>query len=191
MAKSSIPQSSSLPKVPVVIENNKVETKLGPIFITPTDSNHFHVCSRDGNASRDVHSGFLALRGCDYYVSAHYYRWHDEAFHLGYEFKESDDSNGKRTVPTNTYERRQSLYISNRAASESAHTKIEEVLNAAVNEWATANPDIIEAANLNDLTSKVESAEADVNTAKEALAKAQAALKIAEENLRTAKKAVR
>ncbi len=158
----------------------KVSTKLGPIFITPTEANHLHVSSRNGY---DREGGLLTLRGCEYYVSAHYYRYKDSSFQLGPEFKENGE-------PTNSYDRRQSLYISNHAASESARNKIAEAVTNAVNEWAAANPHVIAAANIEHLRNKIESAQADVDNAKEVLSKAAADLKTAEENLRAAELAV-
>ena len=126
----------------------------------------------------------LTLRGCEYYVSAHYYRYKDGSFQLWPEFKE----NGQ---PTNTYDRRQSLYVSNHAASESARTKLAEAITNAVNEWATANPQVIAAANIEHLRNKVESAQVDVDNAKDVLSKAEADLNTAEKNLRAAEQAVR
>src|SRR6266436_4016892 len=120
-----------------------VPTKLGPIFITPTEANHLHVSSRNGNDRNE--GGLLTLRGCEYYVSAHYYRYKDGSFNLGPEEK-------------NSYERRQSLYISNHAASESARNKLAEVLTTAVNEWVSANPQVIAVANIEHLQNKVETA---------------------------------
>src|SRR5258708_35329078 len=107
MAKAKVP-SLSLPA--------KVSTKLGHIFITPTEANHLHVSSRDGNGSTEK---YLTLRGCEYYISAHFYLWKGGSFHLGEEAR-------------NEYERRQSLYISNHGASESARTKLDECLTTAV-----------------------------------------------------------
>jgi hypothetical protein len=128
--------------------------------------------------------GLLTLRGCEYYVSAHYYRYKDGSFQLGPEFKENGE-------PTNSYDRRQSLYVSNHAASESARTKLAEAITNAVNGWATANPQVIAAANIEHLQNKIESAQADVDKAKEVLSKAEADLKTAEKSLWAAEQAVR
>ena len=163
-------------KVPSLSLPATVPTKLGPIFITPTEATHLHVSSRNGNDRTE--GGLLTLRRCEYYVSAHYYRYKDGSFNLGPEEK-------------NTYERRQSLYISNHAASESARNKLAEVLTTAVNEWTAANPETIAAANIEHLHNKVEIAQGDVENAKKVLNQAEANLKAAEENLRTAEQAVR
>ncbi len=148
-----------------------VPTKLGPIFITPTEANHLHVSSRNGNDRNE--GGLLTLRGCEYYVSAHYYRYKDGSFNLGPEEK-------------NSYERRQSLYISNHAASESARNKLAEVLTTAVNEWVSANPQVIAVANIEHLQNKVETARGDIANAKKVLSQAEANLEAAKETLRAA-----
>ncbi len=124
-------------KVPSLSLPATAPTKLGPIFITPTEATHLHVSSRNGNDRNE--GGLLTLRGCEYYVSAHYYRYKDGSFQIGPEFTEAQDSNGKRMRETNAYERRQSLYISNHAASESARNKLAEVLTTAVNECLLSN----------------------------------------------------
>src|SRR6266481_4781766 len=124
-------------KVPPLALPAKVQTKIGPIFITPTEATHLHVSSR-GNGGAE---SYLTLRGCEYYVSAHFYAYKDGTFNIGPEFTEAQDSNGKHTRPTNQYERRQSLYISNHAASESARTKLAEVLTEAVTKWVSENTD--------------------------------------------------
>src|SRR5258707_8704617 len=151
------------PKVPSLSLPATVPTKLGPIFITPTEATHLHVSSRNGNDRTE--GGLLTLRGCEYYVSAHFYRYKDGSFQLGPEFTETQDSNGKRMRETNAYERRQSLYISNHAASESARTKLAEALTTAVNEWTAANPQVIAAANLEHLRNKAETAQVEVENA--------------------------
>ncbi len=162
-----------------------VPTKLGPIFITPTEANHLHVSSRNGNNLARTEN-YLSLRGCEYYVSAHYYRYKDGSFQLGPEFTEAQDSNGKRMRETNAYDRRQSLYISNHAASESARDKLADVITNAVNEWTAANPQIITAANIEHLKNKIETAQGDVENAKKVLNEAEANLKAAKETLRAA-----
>jgi len=128
----------------------------------------------------------LTLRGCEYYLSAHFYRYKDGSFQLGPEFTETQDSNGKRMRETNAYERRQSLYISNHAASESARTKLADVMTNAVNKWASANPQVIAAANIEHLRNKVETAQGDVENAKKVLNQAEANLEAAKETLRAA-----
>jgi hypothetical protein len=175
-------------KYPAVPLPAKVITKLGPIFITPTEANHLHVSSR-GNGGTE---NYLTLRGCEYYVSAHFYAYQDGTFNIGPEFTEAQDSNGKHTRPTNnTYERRQSLYISNHSASESARTKIAEVLTEAVTKWVSENPETIAAAHIEHLHEKVESALADVHKAKEVLNQAETELRTAKQILRAAEQAVR
>src|SRR6266478_2807575 len=171
-------------KVPSLSLPATVPTKLGPIFITPTEATHLHVSSRNGKDRNE--GGLLTLRGCEYYVSAHFYRYKDGSFQLGPEFTEAQDSNGKHEQPTNTYERRQSLYISNHAASESARNKLAEVLTTAVNEWVSANPQVIAVANIEHLQNKVETARGDIANAKKVLSQAEANLEAAKETLRAA-----
>jgi len=174
-------------KYPVVSVPAKVPTKLGSIFITPTEATHLHVSSRENGGTEN----FLTLRGCEYYVSAHFYAYKDGTFNIGAEFTEAEDSNGKHTRPTNTYERRQSLYISNHAASESARNKLAEVLTEAVTKWVSENPETIAAAHIEHLRNKVETAQEEVEKTKKVLREAEADLKSAERNLRAAEKAVR
>jgi len=174
-------------KVPSLSLPAKIATKLGPIFITPTEATHLHVSSR-GNGGTE---SYLTLRGCEYYVSAHFYGYKDGTFNIGPEFTEAQDSNGKHTRPANTYERRQSLYISNHAASESARNKLAEVLTEAVTKWVSENPETIAAAHIEHLRNQAETAQEEVEKAKKVLREAEADLKSAERNLRAAEQAVR
>lgn len=178
MDKSKVP-SLSLPAT--------VQTKLGPIFITPTEATHLHVSSR-GNGGTE---SYLTLRGCEYYVSAHFYAYKDGTFNIGPEFKKLDSSLGADEVPTSAYDRRQSLYISNHAASESARTKLAVVLTEAVTKWVSENPETIAAAHIEHLRNKVQTAQEEVEKTKKVLTEAEADLKTAEQNLRTAERAVR
>lgn len=164
---------SRIVEVPTkVVRDHHVQTKLGSIFITPTEADHLHVCTRDGNSPEK----FLTWRGCEYYVSAHFYRWTDGSYQLGQEFTEVQDSNGKHTRPANQYERRQSLYISHHAASESARNKLAEMMTDAVNAWTAANPDKLFDAETDHIKDELDSAIADRNKAKNALAEAEDAV---------------
>ena len=179
MDKSKVP-SLSLPAT--------VQTKLGPIFITPTEANHIHVTSRH---DRNEGSGLLTLRGCEYYISAHFYGYEDGTFNIGPEFHEENSRRQGKPVLANQYDRRQSLYISNHAASESARTKLAEVVTEAVTKWVSENPETIAAAHIEYLRNKVESAQSDVHKAKEVLRDAEAELRTAKQNVRTAEQAAR
>jgi len=163
----------------------RAETKLGPIFITPTEANHLHVNSRNGNDLERTHQ-YLTLRGCDYYISAHFYAYRDGTFNIGPEFNDENSKRQGKDVLASPYDRRQSLYISNHAASESARNKLAEVLTTAVNEWASANPQVIAVANIEHLRNKVETAQGEVENAEKVLNQAEANLKAAEETLRAA-----
>src|SRR5258707_13305309 len=111
--------------------DHRAETTLGPIFIAPSGANHLHVSSRNGNDLERTHQ-YLTLRGCEYYVSAHFYGYKDGTFNIGPEFCE-------KGVLTNAYQRGQSLYISNHTASQSARNKLAEVLTEAVTKWVSEN----------------------------------------------------
>lgn len=141
----------------------KAETKLGPIFITPTEANHLHVCS----SAHGEHRSRLTLRGCDYYISGHFYQYKDATFNIGPEDK-------------NTYERRQALYLSrenNVDVSESAYNKLAEVLTEAVTKWVSENTDKLYDAETEHIKDKLDTRIADLNNAEKLVATIKADVK--------------
>jgi hypothetical protein len=124
----------------------KVETKLGNVWVIPTHGNHIFVSfgknlnvDEEGPENGKRH-GPLILRGVIYAGSAHFYLWKDGSWNIGEEGKTS-------------YERRCSLYLSKYGRSykesdpsESARDTIAGVLIEAVQEWTVNNSSEIESA---------------------------------------------
>lgn len=156
-----------------MFQNYKVETKLGTVFITPTEAAHLHVHNGGSGVN---YEGKITLRGCDYHLSAHAFQWKDGSFRIGREDKPA-------------YENRHTLFLNrvgfakNSEASESARVKVTEVLTQAVNDWVIANSDKLFAAQTDKLEQAVTAAEADVKVTEEALRNAKSKLRQASEAL--------
>lgn len=91
----------------------QVLTKLGPIYLAPTQGNHVNVNLNASSYTRLVDGScpnvtYLQLRGVSYQGNIHLYRWSDGSWNYGMEFSTYEHRKGE---PANTYERGQSIYI--------------------------------------------------------------------------------
>lgn len=152
-----------------------ISTPIGDVWLTPTSADHIHAENGRNSLNGDrtlphVHAPFN-IRGVEIAVSIHYHRWSDGRWHIGREDQSS-------------YERRQSLYAgrlgSLKDISESARNRIAEVLDITVNAFAENNAYILTAANIQDLASKLDSANYDFDKAETAFAEASHKLHLAE-----------
>jgi hypothetical protein len=148
---------------------HKIETSLGPLYLTFTSADH--VCA---HTSRQNDSA-LTVNRVQYSVNAHVYLWSDGTWNLGEEGKDA-------------YQRRQSLHatrfhwikVSDMYPSQPARDKMTSVVEQAVRNFAVSNAGIIRAAQLQHLQEELEKAEVIERETREAhgtaeLARQQAA----------------
>ena len=160
----------------------KVQTLLGPIYLTPTEANHIYVDLWRENT-------YLAVRGVEIGGSIHMYRWADGSWKHGPEFSER---NGNRE-PSNAYEQRQAVYLKRRdwlsrgnkddTPSDSAWKLIVATVTTEVNEWAKANEPVLWQAEVDSMESAINNQKPKIAEAEKALAFEQGRLRQLQEKL--------
>jgi hypothetical protein len=93
----------------------------------------------------DGEAGELVIRGVRYSVNGHFHLWSDGAWHSG---SEADNWNASRGYDYREPHLSRKDYNANKGyaanePSEAAVRKAREVLTAAVNRWATENPEAL------------------------------------------------
>ena len=183
-----------------------IETKFGPRELTATSATHVYVGPPGYvNGSAPLMKG-VGLRGTEWHVSAHLYKWSDGTWHIG-----PNEGIGYNYDVLDRVRWEQAPFVDDRAASDfgqivyrakeenhgslyawrgiliNANLKQRAILGAAiedaVNEWAKTGGDVLKDAEHNRLRTELDNAKAVVeearkayNTAVDQQAKAQAAL---------------
>ena len=100
----------------------------GTVRVTFTEANHAYVAT-DHSAG----TGPVTVRGVQYYIGVHLWKWADGTFHIGEESQ-------------NSYERRMHLHVSRtdwgKPVSESARTKIGQEVTVALNNFYNSNKSV-------------------------------------------------
>jgi hypothetical protein len=152
----------------------KIQTILGPIYLTPTEANHIYVDLWQENTC-------LVVRGVEIGGSIHMYRWADGSWKHGPEFLEGHQN------PTNAYEQRQAVYLKRKdwlsrgnrddTPSDWAWKLIVATVTTEVNAWAKANEPVLWQAQVDSLESAISNQKPKIAEAEKALAFEQGRLR--------------
>jgi len=159
----------------------KVQTILGPIYLTPTEANHIYVDLWQENTC-------LVVRGVEIGGSIHMYRWADGSWKHGAEFIDRDTER-----KTNAYEQRQAVYLKRKdwlsrgnrddTPSDSAWKLIVATVTAEVNAWAKANEPVLWQAQVDSLESAISNQKGKLAEAQKDFDREQARLRQLQDKL--------
>jgi hypothetical protein len=156
----------------------KVQTILGPIYLTPTEANHIYVDLWQENTC-------LVVRCVEIGGSIHMYRWADGSWKHG-----PDLVDGK---PSNAYQQDQAVYLKRKdwlsrphgqdTPSNSAWNLIVATVTAEVNAWAKANEPVLWQAQVDSLESAISNQKGKLAEAQRDFDREQARLRQLQEKL--------
>jgi len=132
-------------------KDNKVETRIGPVWVCPTQKDHVVVRLDHETTHNQVEPNNtpLKVRGTAYRGSFHMFLWSDGYWHVGREYTEQSQPTSLRLNSvmqrkTTEYEQRRDMYIVRRDNREDATRAAKESIcmfvQPAVNRWVADHP---------------------------------------------------
>ena len=119
------------------MEYNLFSTKFGSLRLRPSSYDHIFVASEGEYKSEPF---YILVNGVEYRIMAHLHLWKDKKYHIGEEHNPS--------IHNLSINRRGSY---SDGATTSARKKIAEAIEEAVNLWVSHFPEVMKAAELENL----------------------------------------